>query len=210
MDDGLIKLIVVAVVLFLSFVSKSLEKKAQQQRRGGSTAPRRKTGLEALAELEKKLREAHRAAEAQARARQGGGAGASGADVPPVAAQRRAAAAREAAAPAFEETPDAPPPPITTSTTVAARHIETHVGGLETRHLQDSVENRHLDLDVVKAREGHAAILDARPETDLPIGPTVAARRAGGVRLPARLTELQRALVWTEVLGPPASAKHGL
>lgn len=196
MDDGLIKLIVIAAVLFLSYVSKGLEKKAQRQRRsGGATTPRRKTGLEALAELEKKLREAQRAAEAQTRSGTGAGS-----------RPRPAAVVTTAAQPAPEREEEESARPIASSETVASRHLEIHVGGLEARHLQDNVEARHLDLDVAKAREGHAPILDARPETDLP---SALARRTPGARLPPRLTELQRALVWSEVLGPPVALRDG-
>lgn len=205
MEGGWIKLIVVAVFLFLSYVSKQLEKKAQQQRRGGGAPPRRKTGLEALAELEKKLREAQRAANAQARAREGGGEAAPSAP-PPSAARPRRVPPPAAPTEIVAEAPRASA--AMGADAVAARHLETHVGGLESRHLNDAVESRHLDLDVVKAREGHAAILDSRAETDLPAPPTLASRRTSGARLPARLSELQRALVWSEILGPPASMRE--
>ncbi|MBK7978099.1 MAG: hypothetical protein IPK07_34255 [Deltaproteobacteria bacterium] len=206
MDDGLIKLIVVAVFLFLSYVSKGLEKKARNQRQGGggpATAPRRKTGLEALAELEKKLREAHRAAEQQARARS---APASAEPASPPTAARP----KRPAPPTAEPEPEADPAhrTMTSGDELASRHLETHVSGLRSRHLQEGVESRHLDLDVAKAREGHAAILDPGAPTDVLTGAAAPLRRAAGARLPARLTELQRALIWSEILGPPVSLRE--
>ena len=44
--------------------------------------------------------------------------------------------------------------------------------------------------------------------TDVLTGAAAPLRRAAGARLPARLTELQRALIWSEILGPPVSLRE--
>ena len=199
MDGDLIKILVVAVVLFLSWVSKGLEKKAQRQRGGSAGAPR-KSGLDLLADLEKRLREAQRAAEAQTR-------GAPTAARPRAAPPAPAPAARSPVAVETTATPQRP----STGSEVSARHLETHVGGLESHHLADAVETRRLELDLTQAREGHAAILSTEPaNTGADVGTS---RRAGSrfdpaAALPARLSELQRALVWGEVLGKPVALRE--
>ncbi len=225
-DGGLIKLIVVGVVLLLSWIGKGLEKRAQSQAGRGGTPPRR-GGLDVLAELERKLREAQQSLE-----------NAPPPGTKPTATPRTPAApttrdprnprdprdARDPAArakqPAARKAAAAPEPEAAVAATrapgarsdVASRHLETRVSGITGRHLQESVEGRRLDLDLTHAREGHASILDTRPETDDADAPRAPAERIGVAapvteRLPARLTELQRAFVWSEVLAKPVALR---
>ncbi len=200
MDGDLIKIIVVGVFLVLGWVSKSLEKKATRTQRGGPAGAPRSRGLDLLAELEKKLREAQRAAEAQSR-----GEATTGAETPAAPPPRRPAAPRPSV-------PEEAPPRRDRGDVgggVERRHLDSHVGGLEARRLDDAVETRHLELDLTQAREGHAALLETQtvagggPAPVITHGPTFAPAAV----LPRRLTELQRALVWSEILGPPSSLR---